>query len=51
MMLEVAIEKSLKFLLKYKKGKSPTTQAEILEVANAMEVLNGYLYELKRKKR
>ena len=26
-------------------------EAEILEVANAMEVLNGYLYELKRKKR
>ncbi len=45
---EIVIERCLKYLAKYKKGLSPKTQVEIEEISITMEILNSYLYEIRK---
>lgn len=46
---EIIIERCLKYLAKYKKGILPKTQSEILEISTTMEILNSYLYEIRKE--
>lgn len=43
----IALEKAIKFLGKYLKGKIPKTRAEMQEVKSVREYLNGMMYKCK----
>lgn len=45
---QIIIERCLKYLAKYKKGILPKTTVELKEVSETMEILNGYLYKVRK---
>jgi hypothetical protein len=45
---KIALDKAIKMLTKYEKGKIPKTRTEIQEIRAVREHLNGMMYEVKK---